>query len=104
MNELLSLTVALVAGVLLGAIFFGGLWWTVRKGVLSEQPALWFFGSLTLRMSIILVGFYFVGQGNWERWLMCLAGFVVARLAVWWLTRVSAESRTRPAREANYAP
>ena len=60
MNESLTLALALVAGVLLGAIFFGGLWWTVRKGVSSEQPALWFFGSLLLRMSIALAGFYFV--------------------------------------------
>ena len=38
-----------VAGALLGAFFFGGLWWTVQKGVTSEQPALWFLGSLLLR-------------------------------------------------------
>jgi F1F0 ATPase subunit 2 len=30
MNEFLSLALALAAGVLLGAIYFGGLWWTVR--------------------------------------------------------------------------
>ena len=60
MNETLTLVLAWVAGVLLGAIFFGGLWWTVRKGVSSKQPALWFFGSLLLRMSIALAGFYFV--------------------------------------------
>ena len=52
MNETLGLALALVAGVLLGAFFFGGLWWTVRKGVSSERPALWFFGSLLLRMSV----------------------------------------------------
>ena len=61
------LALALSAGVLLGAIFFGGLWWTVRKGVSSEQPAFWFFGSLLLRMSIALAGFYFVSDGHWER-------------------------------------
>ena len=61
MNEFLALAPALAAGVLLGAFFFGGLWWTVRKGVSSERPALWFFGSLLLRMSITLAGFYFVG-------------------------------------------
>ena len=68
MNETLALALALAAGVLLGAIFFGGLWWTVRKGVSSEQPALWFFGSLLLRMSIdpgrILFCFAAV---DWER-------------------------------------
>jgi len=40
MTELLIL--ALAAGLVLGAIFFGGLWWTVRKGVSSKYPALWF--------------------------------------------------------------
>ena len=104
MNEFLSLALALAAGVLLGAIFFGGLWWTVRKGVSSKQPALWFFGSLLLRMSIALAGFYFVSGGHWERLLLCLLGFVMARLVVTWLTRPSGENQTRPAQEASYAP
>ena len=46
MPETLSLMLALVTGISLGAIFFGGLWWTVQKGVPSKQPALWFLGSL----------------------------------------------------------
>jgi len=104
MNELLFLAPALAAGVLLGAIFFGGLWLTVRKGASSNQPALWFFGSLLLRMSIALAGFYFVSGGHWERLLLCLLGFVMARLAVTWLTRLSGEHQTRPAQEASHAP
>ena len=46
MSEALVLTG--MAGVGLGAIFFGGLWWTVRKGVSANQPALWFFASWLL--------------------------------------------------------
>ena len=64
MNEMLILILALGAGVLIGAMFFGGLWWTVQKGISSKQPALWFFLSLLLRMSITLVGFYFIGRGH----------------------------------------
>ena len=60
MNEPLGLASALVAGVLLGAFFFGGLWWTVRKGLSSKRAALWFLGSMLLRMSVALTGFYFV--------------------------------------------
>ena len=45
MNELLLLAPALAAGLLLGAFFFGGLWWTVIKGASSQRPALWFFGN-----------------------------------------------------------
>ena len=104
MNESLTLVLAWLAGVVLGAIFFGGLWWTVRKGVSSKQPALWFFGSLLLRMSIALAGFYFVSGGHWERLLLCLLGFVMARLVVTWLTRPSGENQTRPAQEASHAP
>ena len=87
MNEYLTLALALVAGLLLGAIFFGGLWWTVRRGVSSNQPVFWFFGSLLLRMSITLAGFYFVGRGHWERLMLCLLGFVIARFIVTRLTR-----------------
>ena len=50
MTDALRLVLALVTGLLLGAIFFGGLWWTVRKGFSSKQPALWFVSSLLLRM------------------------------------------------------
>jgi F1F0 ATPase subunit 2 len=42
MNETLIWCWLWCAGLLLGAIFFGGLWWTVRKGVSSKRPALWF--------------------------------------------------------------
>lgn len=104
MNEPLSLASALVTGVLLGAIFFGGLWWTVRQGVSSRQPALWFVGSLLLRMSIVLAGFYIVSDRHWERLLLCLLGFVMARLVVTWLTRPSEESQPPRSLEGSHAP
>ena len=102
MNETLSLVLALVAGVLLGAIFFGGLWWTVQKVVSSERSALWVFCSLLLRMSIVLAGFYFIAHGHWERLLMCLLGFVVARPIVMGFTR-AAEKSTHVSQETSHA-
>ena len=93
---------ALLAGVLLGAMFFGGLWWTVRRAPSSKRAALWFFGSLLLRTSIALAGFYFVAGGHWERLLVCLLGFVMARLIVTRLTR-AAEKPTSLAQEASHA-
>jgi F1F0 ATPase subunit 2 len=104
MNETLMLALAGVVGFLLGAIFFGGLWWTVRRGLSSKQPALWFLGSGLLRMSIALAGFYFVGRGHWERLLLCLLGFIVARFIVMWLTRPRAEHPNSRTPEASHAP
>jgi len=94
---------SLIAGMLLGAIFFGGLWWTVRKGASSTRPALCFFGSLLLRTSMTLVGFYVVSDGHWERLLVCLLGFTIARLIATRLTRI-AERPTRVTEEAGHAP
>lgn len=104
MTEPLMLALAGVAGVLLGAIFFGGLWWTVRKGVSSRRPALWFFGSGLVRISVVVAGFYLVGGGEWPRLVVCLVGFVVARLVVTGLTRPAGEAQTRPKTEARHAP
>ena len=104
MNEFLFLAPALAAGVLLGVFFFGGLWWTVIRGVSSQQPALWFFASMLLRMSVTLAGFYFVGSEHWERWLLCLLGFVLARAVVEWLTRRPVELNNSRAQETSYAP
>ncbi len=91
MIDIFDLALALVGGLLLGAFFFGGLWWTVQKGLTSERPAFWFFGSLLLRTGMVLAGVYFAAQGHWSRLAACLVGFVIARiLVVRWLTRVPA--------------
>lgn len=103
-QEGLALAWASLAGVLLGAMFFGGLWWTIRKGASSRRPAFWFCGSLLLRMSLALAGFYVVADGHAERLLLCLGGFVLARLIVTRLTRWSGESQTCSAQEASHAP
>ena len=89
MNDLPPLVLAAAMGLLLGAMFFGGLLVTVRRGLASRSPALWFSVSLGLRMSIALAGFYFVSDGRWERLALCLAGFVVARVAVARLVGIS---------------
>ena len=104
MNETLSLILAWVAGGLLGAIFFGGLWWTVRKCLSSQHPALWLFGSFLVRMALILAGFQFVSRGLWQRLLVCLLGFLLARVMVTWLTRPPKENHPCPAQEATHAP
>ena len=78
---------ALVLGVLLGTIFFGGLWFTVRHGVAAEHPAVWFASSLVVRSIIILSGFYFVSPHGLPSLLLCLLGLLIARAAVTRFTR-----------------
>ena len=103
MNETLRLMLALATGVLLGAIFFGGLWWTIQKGVSSKWSALWFFGSLLVRTSMVLAGFYFIARGHWQRLIVCLIGFVIARFIVTRITQ-SAEKQTYMEQKVSHAP
>lgn len=91
-----ALALAAIAGAALGAMYFGGLWWTARRGANSPRPALWFFGSLLLRMGVLLPAFYLVAGGQWQRMLMCLLGFVTARACIM--------RATRPAKAADQAP
>ncbi len=105
MSEIPALAGAFFAGALLGTFFFGGLWWTVRKGVASERPALWFVGSLLLRTGVILAGFYFVAENHWSRLVMCILGFLIARLiVVRRLTREPVEEPTPLEEETGNAP
>lgn len=86
MNEQILTVCALLAGVSIGLLFFGGLWWTVQKAMSSKQPGLLFAGSLLLRTALTLAVFYLVGNGSWKRLVACLFGFVLGRLLV---TRIS---------------
>lgn len=87
---------ALMAGGLLGCVYFGGLWWTVRRGALSPTPARWFLGSLVLRTAIVLAGFYVIGAHQPILLGLCLLGFLLARTLVLRVTRVSSEVTGSP--------
>jgi F1F0 ATPase subunit 2 len=93
MTEALALVPSLLAGLLLGAFFFGGLWWTIRMGTPSEWSGLLFSGSFLLRTLITVAGFYLVSRGDWRKLLACLFGFLIARIAVTRLIRIPAERR-----------
>ena len=74
----------LAAGVLLGAIFFSGLWWTIRRGLASRRRGFWFAGSMLVRTGLALAGFHLLltlpGAG-WKTLFAGLLGFIIARLA-----------------------
>lgn len=98
MTEVLQSVMELIAGMLLGVLFFGGLWWTVRKGLSARQPALWFGASMLLRTGVVLAGFYFFAGPDWQRLLLCLLGFIIARSIVtrWTAKRIPEETVHAP--------
>jgi F1F0 ATPase subunit 2 len=104
MSEIGILVLCGGAGILLGVFFFGGLWWTVRRGLAAKRPALWFLGSLLLRTGIVLAGIYLVSGGRWDGLLACLAGFVIARFLVTRHASLPAGHPHSPVKEPAHAP
>jgi F1F0 ATPase subunit 2 len=91
-TEITGIALAVSAGLALGAVFFGGLWWTVRRGLSSDLAGLWFTGSFFVRTAIVLTGFYFAAHSDWRRMAGCLAGFLCARLIVVRCTRLAEDA------------
>ncbi|WP_040298588.1 ATP synthase subunit I [Arcticibacter svalbardensis] len=78
--------IALISGIVLGMIFFGGLWFTVKKTMGTRYPAMWILLSSLTRTVIVLTGFYFVAQGNWQKLVIAVSGFIIARFLVMRIT------------------
>ena len=81
-NDVFIWILVALAGMLLGIFFFGGLWWTIQKGLASKHAGLWFFGSLVVRTGVLLTGFFLISDGQWQRMISCLIGFIIARFVV----------------------
>jgi len=79
MTVVVTVLLALVAGLGLGLIFFGGLWLTVRQLADIRHPWLLFAMSFILRLALVVAGMYLVMDDSWQRMLACLAGFIIVR-------------------------
>lgn len=86
MSEIMELLLFLVAGIVLGIIFFGGLWLTVKKGLRAKNSGLIFTVSFAIRMAIMLVSLYYIAQFGWKNVLACLVGLLIARVLLVRLT------------------
>lgn len=90
---------ALVMGLVLGSLFFSGLWWTVRRLPGARRPLLLYFVSLLLRTGAVMAGFYLLlSRWQWPHLLIALSGFLAARLLlVGWLKPAPTGSSEGPA-------
>ena len=81
--EALQLIVGFCVGAVVGIFYFGGLWFTLRRLPPARHPIVLALGSLVLRTGIaVAVLVLMVRGGRWQRLLLCVAGFVVARLVL----------------------
>lgn len=80
---------ALAAGLVLGAAFFGGLWWTVNRALTATVPSIWFGLSALVRMAVSVSALCYIARWGLPSLLTCLCGLLIARGAVKHLTRIA---------------
>ncbi|MDF1578252.1 MAG: ATP synthase subunit I [Desulfobulbales bacterium] len=88
--------IGFVVGILAGAGYFGGLWWTVRRLPSCGNPGRMLFGSF-LGRALIMVGVLFLAAGRQPLiYLGAALGFMAARLV---MTRLYGPDASGPAVE-----
>ncbi len=70
----------LLAGFGLGVAFYGGLWLTVRALPKSKHATLLALVSFWGRSGLVIGGLLLAMDASWQRALVCLVGFTMARL------------------------
>lgn len=82
MTEGLGWLLAVLGGAALGLFHYAGLWFTLRRLPQQSHPALWVFGSFTVRLAVSMAGFYCIlgPDRNLPRLGVALLAFIVARV------------------------
>jgi F1F0 ATPase subunit 2 len=81
------MVLALVGGLALGLLFFGGLYVSVDRLNTVRYPALMMLGSTVIRMAVLLAGVFLLMQGEVRNAAAALAGVVVAKFVLIYLVR-----------------
>lgn len=79
MKSAVDLLPAFAAGLILGTVFFGGLWWTVHRLTVASRPSRLLWQSFALRFAIALAGFYAVTNGRGAALAVAVLGFLAMR-------------------------
>lgn len=85
--------ISFLGGLILGVLFFGGLYMSVNRLTSVSSPALMMLISTMLRMAMLLAGVYLLLRGELKNGIAALVGIVVAKFVSVYLVR----KRVRPA-------
>ena len=81
MTALLNIILPVFSGLALGILYFGGLWLTLRRLAISNQPAFLVLSSYVGRLALCLAGFILIARTAGLRGiLICMASFIIARM------------------------
>ena len=89
----------LLAGFIIGMVFFGGLRWTIQRLPETRHPLALAMASLIIRASFVVVALLLVGQSEWQRYVVLMIGIILARILavrLWGRQRMPGASPNEP--------
>lgn len=83
MNESIYPSIGIMLwGIVLGLVYFGGLWITVCRLPKVKRQASWMLSSFILRNVLVAAGFYAILRLGWQFVLLYLAGVLGVRFVM----------------------
>ena len=76
---LAEILIALTLGIVLGMVFFIGLWLTVKNLANTARPMLLLLLSWSFRFGIVMVVFYYLITQNIQQFIIALIGMSLVR-------------------------
>lgn len=71
--------ISFLIGLLLGSIYFGGLYYSTQKFNNAKNPALFMILSFILRMGFLIAGFYYLSKSGYKNILIGLLAVMLVR-------------------------
>ena len=82
--------ISFIWGVLLGLLYFGGLWMTLKHICRANRPKSWLGISFVTRISFIMIGFWVIMRKDTVSFLITFLAFLITRVI---LTRTLGRER-----------
>jgi len=90
--DIFGLALSFAVGMAAGAAYFAALWLTVRWLARGKLAPAWLLGSAVIRLALLIGVLFWVMNGQADRLLVALAGFLLVRFATVWPIRASQKS------------
>lgn len=71
--------ISFLIGLLIGVLYFGGLYYSTQKFNDVRSPGLFMSLSMLIRMGILLVGLYYLAQSGYKSVLIGFLGIMIIR-------------------------
>lgn len=82
-------------GIILGILFFGGLYLTVGKLNEVKNPSLLVIFSFIIRMAILLGGLFYLSKKGYQAILLALLGIVLVKFIMIFIVNKPSEKATK---------